>query len=368
MKEELLHRKYLTLKFNHQLYDGEEGLRNLICLLKEAGDGTEWRLALSRFLEEWMNESSDIELFTSGSTGIPKKIVMSKAAMIYSAQRTLEFFNLKKGDKALLCLSVNYIAGKMMVVRALVGGLHLITNGVQSNPFIALEEEIDFAALVPAQAISAFEQSKEKFLLVKKIILGGAKVEKNLAEMMSHISSEVWETYGMTETVSHIALKRIKSGDMEPFTVLNNIQIYTDNRSCLIIEPSEINSELVVTNDIVELIGKNQFVLKGRFDNVINSGGIKIFPEELEAKLSVYINYSFVIIGLPDEKWGETVALVLESKEKIEIEDAMLNSLKNYEKPKRIYYLDAFPRTESGKVKRGDIKEKIVNNIDTNIA
>ncbi|MCU4165042.1 AMP-binding protein [Carboxylicivirga caseinilyticus] len=368
MKEELLHKKYLTLNFNHQLYEDEEGLSKLIYLLKKEADRNDWKLALSSFLEEWMNESVHIELFTSGSTGSPKKIIMSKASMIYSAQRTLEFFHLKEGDKALLCLSVNYIAGKMMVVRALIGGLHLITSGVQSNPFVDLEEEIDFAAFVPTQALCAFERSKEKFQLVKTMILGGAKVDKNLADKMCQVSSKVWETYGMTETVSHIALKRVKNDVNEPFTVLNNIQISTDNRSCLVIEPSDINPELIVTNDIVELIGANQFILRGRFDNVINSGGIKIFPEELEAKLSVFININFVIIGLPDEKWGESVVLVLESKESIAIENSMLDSINSYEKPKRIYCLDTFPRTESGKVKRGEIKEKIVNNINSNIA
>ena len=360
------HKQYNTLYFNHTFYDGEDQLRKLSDELSLSDLG--WRIALGGFLKDWLSDSLDIELLTSGSTGVPKKIIMNKSAMVYSAQRTLYFFHLKKGDKALLCLSTNYIAGKMMVVRALVGGLHLIAHGVDSNPFKFLKEEIDFAALVPTQAKECFENSRDQFNLVKTIILGGAKVDRELAEKMNQVSSECWETYGMTETVSHIALKRIALDVNNSFHLLPGIKITQDNRSCLVIEPSDINQHQLVTNDIVAFKGESEFILKGRYDNVINTGGLKIYPEELEGKLSKKLGQDFIFCGLPDRKWGESVVLVIESNMTLTIDDSLYSTLEKYEKPKNVYFLESFPRTESGKIQRSKIKEIILKKMDSNNA
>ncbi len=357
------HKQFNTLCFNHTLYEGELELKKLSDKLSLSDLG--WEIALGGFLKDWLSDALDIELFTSGSTGIPKKIIMNKSAMVYSAQRTLDFFHLKKGDKALLCLSTNYIAGKMMVVRALVGGLHLIAHDVDSNPFKLLKDKIDFAALVPTQAKECFEKSRNQFKLVKTIILGGAKVDRVLAEKMNQVSSECWETYGMTETVSHIALKRITLDFNTPFQLLPGIKITQDDRSCLVIEPSEINSHRLVTNDIVELAGESEFILKGRYDNVINTGGLKLFPEELEGKLSKQLHQDFVFCGLPDSKWGESVVLVIESQKPLKIDESLYLPLDKHEKPKNIYFLESFPRTESGKIQRSKIKEIILKRMES---
>lgn len=356
-------KQYNTFYFNHTFYDGEDQLRKLSDELSLSD--LDWEIALGSFLKDWLSDDLDIELFTSGSTGVPKKIIVNKSAMVYSAQRTLNFFHLKKGAKALLCLSTDYIAGKMMVVRALVGGLHLIAHGVDSNPLKHLKEEIDFAALVPTQAKECFEHSQDQFKLVKTIILGGAKVDWELAQKMNQVSSECWETYGMTETVSHIALRRIALEPNTPFCLLPGIEIRQDDRSCLVIEPSDINQYRLVTNDIVELKSENEFVLKGRYDNVINTGGLKLFPEELEGKLSKKLDQDFIFCGIPDSKWGESVVLVIESNVSLKFDESIYSTLKKYEKPKNVYFLESFPRTESGKIQRSKIKEIILKRMDS---
>nr|WP_319397905.1 AMP-binding protein [uncultured Carboxylicivirga sp.] len=359
MNKKSIHKQYTSFHFNHVLYQGEQSIKLLaqqLCVSAE-----DWEKAIGVFLSDWMKDDADIELYTSGSTGRPKNITMPKSSMVYSAQRTIEFFHLKPEDKALLCLSANYIAGKMMIVRALVGRLHVIANSVSSDPLKELNEQIDFAALVPAQAKVSFQNSRKQFDLVKTIILGGAKVDDDLSKCMQEVTTECWETYGMTETVSHIALRKISGGKMNPFTLLNEISVTINDKSCLVIAPSDINTKELITNDVVELLDEGHFLLKGRHDNVINSGGIKIQAEEVEAKLKPFFESEIVVVGLPDEKWGEAVVLVVETTGVIENDEVISESISKYEKPKHIYCIEEFPRTESGKVQRGEIKEIVLN-------
>lgn len=359
MKSPSIHINYNRIKYNHQLYEGPIELVSLINKLKSSEH--EWESDLSEFLEEWIKPDGIIELQTSGSTGQrPKTITMQKSAMVYSAQRTLKFFDLQRDDKALLCLSSRYIAGKMMVVRAMVGQLNVVAFGVDSNPLLNLNERIDFAALVPTQVKTALQESKEKFKLIKKVIIGGAAVDSNLLAQLNQVSTEFWETYGMTETVSHIALRKIEGTKVPVFTVLDGIQVTQDDRSCLVIEASNINSERLVTNDVVEFVAENQFILKGRYDNVINSGAVKLFPEQIEALLAKVFHLPFVVSSVPDNKWGEAVVVVFEAKEEPVVDINTLNVLNRFQMPKEIYCIEEFPRTETGKIKRNLIKEQLL--------
>ncbi|WP_329805221.1 AMP-binding protein [Flavobacterium facile] len=308
--------------------------------LKENGQLFEKNIG--KFLLEWLNNESFVLVHTSGSTGKPKQIVLQKEAMIASAKATGTFFNLQPKNTALLCLSADYIAGKMMLVRAITLGLHL--DAVEPNSYPLENIKYDFAAMVPMQVAN----SLEKLHLVETLLIGGTKVSYQLAESILKANCKAFESYGMTETISHIAIKPI--GEKE-FTVLPNVNISLDERNCLVIEALELASDKIITNDIVEILNETQFILKGRIDNVINSGGVKIFPEEVEEKLAKFISVRFFIASLPDEKLGEKVILVVEGNP-FKIENTLFSNLSKYQNPKEIVFIENFVETETNKINR----------------
>lgn len=314
--------------------------------LKEHGQLFE--KAIGKFLLEWLNKESFVFVHTSGSTGKPKQIVLEKSAMIASAKATGTFFNLQPTTSTLLCLSADYIAGKMMLVRAMTLGLHLDTTEPNINPLS--NKKYDFVAMVPMQVAN----SLEKLHLVETLLIGGTKVSYQLAENILKTKCQAFESYGMTETISHIAIKQI--GEKE-FTVLPNVSISLDERNCLVIEAFELSKDKIITNDIVEILNETQFVLKGRIDNVINSGGVKIFPEEVEEKLSKYISTLFFIASLPDEKFGEKVILVIEGTS-FDVDSSIFSDLSKYQIPKEIVFIDEFVVTETNKINRKKTLEK----------
>ena len=316
--------------------------------LKE--NGQLFEKEIGNFLLDWLNSESFIFAQTSGSTGKPKQILIQKSAMIASAKATGLFFNLQPKNTALLCLSTNYIAGKMMLVRAICLGLHIDTIDPTSAPLSS--KKYNFIAMVPMQV----EKSIAKLHLVDKLLIGGTKVSYTLLESILKTNCNAFESYGMTETISHIAIKKI---GVKAFNVLPNVAISVDKRSCLVIEALELSQEKIITNDIVEIINTTQFVLKGRFDNVINSGGIKIFPEEVEEKLAKYFSVPFFIGSKPDEILGEKVILVFEEKP-FSIENNVFSELSKYQIPKEILFLETFERTETNKINRKKSLEKIV--------
>lgn len=316
--------------------------------LKENGQLFEKEIA--NFLIDWLNSESFILVQTSGSTGKPKQIVLQKSAMIASAKATGLFFNLTPKSAALLCLSANYIAGKMMLVRAITLGLNLDTIDPTSTPLSS--KKYNFIAMVPMQV----EKSLAKLHLVDKLLIGGTKVSYTLSESILKSNCNAFESYGMTETISHIAIKKI--GELY-FTVLPNVKISLDERSCLVIEASQLLKEKIITNDIVAIVNTTQFILKGRIDNVINSGGIKIFPEEVEEKLAKYISAPFFITSKPDEILGEKVILVIEAMP-FSIENIVFSELSKYQIPKEILFLESFERTETQKINRKKSLEKLV--------
>ena len=311
------------------------------------GEAPIWK-DVNHFVSQWLNGNDHMELQTSGSTGKPKSISVKKEWMKNSAKLTGKTFGLKEGDSVLLCMPMKFVAGKMMVVRALELGLDLKVVEPSSNPLKNIDETIDFAAMVPLQ----LENSLNDLDQVKTLIVGGGRVNLKLVEKLQNVSTQVYETYGMTETLTHVAIKPLNGPDKSNiFSALDGIRFDLDSRECLVIHATALNPEPIITNDLVDLINENSFRWLGRYDNVINSGGVKIIPEVVEAKLaSVILNRRFFITGVADESLGEKVVLVVEGK-KIDISR---DSLDKFEEPKEIYFIPKFVETESGKVNRGE--------------
>lgn len=328
-------------KINGYHLNSDDLCRAAYSYIKE-GDANEQ--AIGEFLLDWFDNKDHIEMTTSGTTGLPKVVRLQKQAMIHSALATGDFFSLNPGNKALLCLPVKFIAGKMMLVRSLILGLDLDIVGPSTEPLALNTIQYDFAAMVPLQVQNSIEDLKN----VKKLIIGGAKIDSSLEEKLLPLQTEIYETYGMTETITHIAAKKVGENF---FSVLPNVKINTDNRGCLTITVPTISKEPIITNDLVKIITENQFTFLGRIDNVINSGGVKLIPEQIETKLIEKINSRFFVTGIPDSILGEKLILVIEG-EKRDFPTGFFNVLDKYEKPKEIVFVPKFKENENGKLLR----------------
>lgn len=312
---------------------------------------------LRQFFKDWADERDFILGKTSGSTGDPKTIKLSKRAMLASAELTNSFFNLKAGDSILLCLSVNYIAGKMMLVRAIAGGLNVVVAKPSSEP--DWKGSVALAAMVPMQVQQLLSSAKGRKALsmVENLIVGGSPLSRDCAEKLSDLPVNAYMTYGMTETVSHVALSKIGRGTRPVYTAMSGVRFSLDNRGCLVISAPHLSEENVVTNDVAELISDMSFVWKGRFDNVINTGGVKVHPEMVEDSLRGLIDRRFYVMAEPDVKFGEIVVLKIEGTP---LSDDLLRNLQSdiarrlskFERPKKILFLAKFNETDSGKVIR----------------
>ena len=312
----------------------------------------EWEKIHIEFIEEWMGDCDFIEVETSGSTGKPKILKINKNAFVFSAKNTGKFLGLNNNDKALLCLPGNYIAGKMMIVRAFVLGLNLHWQKPASKP--GIQGKYVFAAMTPMQVQNILLKNKSQLKNIQKLIIGGAPVNEFILDNISGMDTEIYETYGMTETVSHIALKKINGTDKsEYFTVLPGINIEIDTRNCLTVTSGELSINKLKTNDIVTISAKNRFKWLGRIDNVINSGGVKLIPEQIEAKLKPFIKSDFFIFGLDDDLLTKVPAIIIEGDYNINTNE-FLNVLEKYEMPKKIFFTKRFTRTESGKIQRNE--------------
>ena len=332
---------HIQFKLNGFHLDRDDLCRVAYSFIKE---GEEFEKPVGDFLLDWFNSKSYLEVQTSGTTGEPKLIQIDKQAMVNSALATGDFFDLYPGNRALHCLPVKYIAGKMMLIRAMILGLDLDFVAPSSHPMENNDNKYDFVAMVPLQAKHSLKELRN----VKKMIVGGAKMSKTLENALAKLPTEVYETYGMTETITHIAARKIED---KFFTVLPNVTVSYDDRNCLVIHAPRIAAGVIVTNDLVELVNENQFVFLGRFDNVINSGGIKLIPEQIEDKLSGKIESRFYVIGKPDKDLGEKLVLVIEGEKK-EINATLFEALDKYEKPKEIVYVAKFKETATGKILR----------------
>ncbi|MCM8568141.1 AMP-binding protein [Gramella jeungdoensis] len=350
-------------RLNKQHFTNSELRQVAYSFIKE---GEPYEEKIGAFLLDWLKPTAYVEVYTSGSTGKPKKIRLKKQHMINSAIATSRFFDLPAGTTALLCLPAEYIAGKMMLLRAMYLGWQLDTVPPSSNPLDQVFKVYDFSAMTPFQ----LDNSIARLHLVRKLIIGGGAVSPRIKEMLSDIDTKIYETYGMTETSSHIAAKRLnprkKKKSPRPFKLLPNISISQDERGCLIIKAPNILDEEIVTNDVVEIITYKKFLWKGRYDNVINSGGIKLYPEEIERKLNTELDHRFFVTSMPDDSLGEKLVLFVEddfSEETLaELEKTIseMKSLSKYERPKKIYLIEKFEETPNGKIHRENtIKSKV---------
>ncbi len=353
-------------------------------------------MTLEDFLSEWNNDSDRVLVHTSGSTGKPKPMWVEKKRMLNSARITCDFLGLKPGDTALLCMSLDYIAGKMVVVRSIERHLHLISVSPSGHPLkdVNLEEvngEITFAAMVPMQVYNTLQvpEERERLCHIRHLIIGGGAIDAALEQELRSLPGNIaiWSTYGMTETLSHIALRRINGAEAsEWYQPFDSVKISQTDEGCLVIDALLVCTETLVTNDIVEIepyiynkvekneeeenqnkVEKLRFRIKGRKDNVICSGGIKIQIEEVEEFLKPHLEKPFMLAKKKDEKFGEIAVLLSEDKEieKVEatirrlLSDKSDDSNKSSESkshkywiPREFRYVEHLPLTETGKPKR----------------
>jgi O-succinylbenzoic acid--CoA ligase len=311
---------HTAFKLNGFSLDREDLCRIAYIFIKE---GEDYERAVGHFLLDWFDANSYIEMQTSGTTGTPKIIRVEKQAMVNSALATGRFFELAAGNRVLHCLPAKYVAGKMMFVRGFILGLDMDFVAPVANPLKNTEGIYDFAALVPLQA----QQSMGDLHRVKKVIIGGAKIGKKLEHALLELPTESYETYGMTETITHIAAKKVGE---EAFTVLPGVTVSYNEKSCLVIHAPHINPEVVITND-----------------------GIKVLPEMVEDKISGKLDRRVIIAGVPDETLGQKVVLLVEG-DPFEVDNSIFDALDKYEKPKQIYFVPKFAETGNGKILRAD--------------
>ena len=336
------------------------------------------------FIDEWNNDSAYVEVKTSGSTGEPKRMLVEKRRMLNSARITCDFLGLKPGDTALLCMSTDYIAGKMMVVRSIERGLKLIEvtpcghplNNVQwSAPALLAckarmvrsssaglqgkNGQLAFAAMVPMQVYNSLQvpEEKERLMAIRHLIIGGGAIDEAMEAELRTFPHAVWSTYGMTETLSHIALRRISGPEAsEWYMPFPTVKLSTTDEGCLVIDAPEVCAQTLTTNDIVELKSDGRFRIRGRKDNVICSGGIKIQIEEVEQILKKYMRVPYIISKRKDEKFGEIVVLLTEG-DTAEAQTICEQVLPKYHQPKVYLHVNQIPLTETGKPARKRAEE-----------
>ena len=348
-------------------------------------------MTLEDFLSEWNNDSDRVLVHTSGSTGKPKPMMVEKKRMLNSARITCDFLGLKPGDSALLCMSLDYIAGKMVVVRSIERHLHLISVSPSGHPLKDINEEITFAAMVPMQVYNTLQvpEERERLTHIRHLIIGGGAIDAALEQELRSLPGNIaiWSTYGMTETLSHIALRRINGAEAsEWYQPFDSVKISQTDEGCLVIDAPLVCAETLVTNDIVEIepyiynkvekhdkeekhdkVEKLRFRIKGRKDNVICSGGIKIQIEEVEALLKPHLEKPFMLAKKKDEKFGEIAVLLTEDEDLKKVEATIRRLLSGksddsnkssesanhkYWIPREFRYVEHLPLTETGKPKR----------------
>jgi O-succinylbenzoic acid--CoA ligase len=358
--------KYQSLRLFGKTYQ-PEALTHLAVKKIKNPQIASWEKKIYWFILDWLHPSNSMEVKTSGSTGKAKTIHFSKDQMIASARATAHYFNFSENDPVLLALDMSYVAAKMMVVRAFVSSLDLYFAKPSSDPFIDSDfPKFKFVPLVPFQLKSIFQssQSLEKLRTVSQVLVGGGAVDPELEQFIKQETNAYYASFGMAETLTHFAVKRINGPDPDfAFQSLEGVRIRQDENGCLQALVPWISSDYIATRDIVELLDGNSFVWKGRLDNLINSGGIKISPEAIEAKLAEYIAPPFFISALPDPMLGQKVVMFVES-DAIEGQwyEAFDQVLEKYEKPKAIHSIPNFVYTTSNKINRGQSVNLFLSN------
>ncbi len=330
----------------------------------------EFEKSTLQFCKSWLTGQQEFVIQTSGSTGNSKQILLQLAQMEASARQTIEALQLKPGETSLVCLDTKYIAGQMMLVRSLIAEMNIVSVEPSSNPFDKIEsQEIDFVALVPYQLENILEHTPEKLNRVHCAIIGGAPISNSLKDKIKKTNCAIYATYGMTETISHIALQRLNGPNPQDYLeTFPTINLRLDNRGCLCIKANYLEDE-IITNDLVELVAEKKFRWLGRIDNVINSGGIKVIPEKVEMVFDTILDFfqiknRFFITGFPDEKLGSKVTAIFEGPPfNKEIQEEILfeasQQLSKYELPKGFVFIPQFKETPTGKISRSATVESM---------
>lgn len=318
-------------------------------------------MTLQQFIDDWNSGNDRLLVHTSGSTGTPKPLWVEKKRMEASARTTCCFLGLKPGDTALLCMPLDYIAGKMMVVRSIVAGLQLISVKPSGHPLAGITSAPAFAAMVPMQVYNSMQVPEERDLLrqIRHLIIGGGAIDGHLAKELGTFPNAVWSTYGMTETLSHIALRRLSGSEAsEWYSPFDGVGISTDGEGCLIIDAPEVCGHPIITNDIARLSPDGrQFRIIGRRDNVICSGGIKLQIEEIEEILHSHLPHPFIITKVPDEKFGEAAVLLTVASDLQGVRSVCSRHLSRFQMPKHFFTVAAIPTTATGKPARAEAEQ-----------
>lgn len=318
-------------------------------------------MTIDEFIAEWHNDLPYIVARTSGSTGAPKTIRLDKGLVEESARRTIDYFGLGKGARLHLCLSPDYIAGKMMIVRSLLADATLTSEAPSNQLTLAHDASpVDLLAVVPSQLAGLLDKP-EVFDRIRAIIVGGSPLSPELVEKCSQLPTRIVETYGMTETASHIALRQVGE---EYFTPLSGVMVTADDRGALVIDLGKHGT--LTTNDAAEILPDGRFKILGRLDDAIITGALKVHPAELERRIAgsvaqYFPGRQYAVIGIPDSKWGQAVTLCIEDKERRQAAKDLLDNLQSYlaphELPRSVRFFEKFPLTESGKIRRSAIVE-----------
>ncbi|HIF14706.1 MAG TPA: hypothetical protein EYQ86_05050, partial [Bacteroidetes bacterium] len=314
---------------------------------------------LLSFLDQWFGNNDTFIIKTSGSTGGgAKELSFDKQQMIDSANVTLTYFSLKQGDKALLCLPIDYIAGKMMLVRALVGGLKLFVVEPSSDFWDELDESIDFAAVVPLQLENA---DPNKISYIKSILIGGAPINDRLKDQLDHSQVRFYESFGMSESLSHFAMKNLSNGE-ECFKLLGGVEANASKEGQLSVKVPWISSSWLKTDDRVVFKDIDKFEWLGRFSDIINTGGVKVSPFDCEKRLTLPLrtffgeDRSFYMTSLPEPSLGQKVVLIIEGEKKTGLREVITQHLEKYEAPKNIIFIEKFKYSSSGKILKAQTK------------
>lgn len=358
----------MTIVLNNIVYDLKDFLFKNIVLTEDFGST---RVA-SEFLTKWISGGKEFEMQTSGSTGKPKKIILKRKWLETSALQTIELLNLWD-EKVMCCLPLTKIGGLMMVIRSLAGGFPIHIYEPKANPMNDIEPNhtFTFISLVASQLITIFdsEESIKKLNRFKNILLGGSDINSELIQKIKSLKPNVYHTYGMTETCSHIALKKLNNGSWPHFKPNAYVDLKTNENGMLSIKGFQTGSEWVHTNDVVKLYENGNFDFIGRADFMINTGGYKVFPEQLEQKIaSAFLSDKwdthFAITSKPDEKWGEAMVLILDSSITMslnEILEILKPSLEKYEMPKKSLKIESIPLNDSGKTDRLKLRQLVLS-------
>ncbi len=315
-----------------------------------------------QFCRDWITQRDKFTFQTSGSTGTPKQISFTRSQLIASAHLTAEALNLQAGENALVCLDTRLIAGAMMLVRSMVTSMNIILEQPSANPVQVDQTAIHFVALVPYQVVSMLPSRASRLQQIKTVIIGGAPLQASAVDALKTFTNQIYATYGMTETITHIALQPLSGKTPQQyFHALNTVSLSTDDRECLVIRAPHLGQTPIITNDRVQLIDNKTFAWLGRIDRVINSGGKKIQAEYMEEVVeslmdNLGLNNRFFVAGLPDPLLGESVTLFVEGQltedNQAQMHQALEHKLSRYEIPKSIICLERFTETASQKVDR----------------